>query len=123
MWGEMMDYLLAFLVGGGICAVVQIFMDKTKLQPGRIMVCVVVTGAIISALGWYDNMRSFAGAGAGVPLLGFGDTLYQGVKSAIDENGVLGLFQGGLKAGATGISAALIFGYLASLVFKPKMKK
>ncbi len=121
--GEMMDYLLAFLVGGGICAVVQIFMDKTKLQPGRIMVCVVITGALISALGWYDDMRSFAGAGAGVPLLGFGDTLYQGVKSAIDENGVLGLFQGGLKAGATGISAALIFGYLASLVFKPKMKK
>lgn len=119
----MMDYVTAFLVGGLICALVQILMDNTKLQPGRIMVIVVITGGVISALGWYDDLRSFAGAGAGVPLLGFGDLLFQGVKSGYEEHGVLGLFEGGLKAGAVGISAALIFSYIASFVFKPKMKK
>ncbi len=118
-----MDILIAFFVGGGICGLVQIFMDKTKLQPGRIMVLVVITGALISAFGWYDEFRAFAGAGAGVPLLGFGDTLFQGVKSAVDESGFLGLFQGGFRAAATGIAAALVFGYIASLIFSPKMKK
>ncbi len=118
-----MNYLLAFVVGGAICAVIQVFMDNTKLQPGRIMVGVVILGALISALGWYDELRAFAGAGVGVPLLGFGDTLYQGVKEAIDEEGVLGLFVGGFRAGAVGISAALVFGYLASLLFSPRMKK
>ena len=117
-----MDYVNAFWVGGAICALVQILMDETKMMPGRIMVLLVVTGAIISALGWYEPFQEFAGAGASVPLLGFGNTLMKGVKEAVDEQGILGLFTGGFKAGAVGTSAALIFGYLAILVFKPKLK-
>lgn len=118
-----MDYLNAFWVGGLICALAQILMEKTKLMPGRIMVILVVTGAVISAIGWYEPFLAFAGAGASVPLLGFGNTLMKGVKEAVDEQGILGVFSGGLKAGAVGTSAALIFGYLASLIFNPKMKK
>ena len=118
-----MEYLIAFLVGGSICALVQILLEKTKLMPGRVMVLLVVSGAIISFLGWYEPFVEFAGAGASVPLLGFGHVLMKGVKEAVDEQGFLGLFMGGFKAGAVGTSAALIFGYLASLVFKPKMKK
>ena len=118
-----MDYLNAFWVGGLICALVQILMEKTKLMPGRIMVLLVVTGAVISFLGWYEPFQEFAGAGAGVPLLGFGNVLMKGVKEAVDEQGFLGVFAGGLKAGAVGTASALIFGYLASLIFKPKMKK
>lgn len=119
----MMDYVNAFWVGGLICALVQILMEKTKMMPGRIMVLLVVTGAIIGVFGWYDTFQEFAGAGASVPLLGFGNVLVKGVKEAVDEKGLLGLFAGGFKAGAVGTSAALIFGYLASLVFKSKMKK
>lgn len=118
-----MDYVKAFLVGGVICALVQILMEKTKLMPGRIMVLLVVTGAVISAVGWFEPFQEFAGAGASVPLLGFGNTLMKGVKEAVDQQGLLGLFAGGFKAGAVGTSAALIFGYLASLIFNPKMKK
>ena len=118
-----MDYLNAFWVGGVICALVQILMEKTKLMPGRIMVLLVVTGAIISFFGWYEPFQEFAGAGASVPLLGFGNVLMKGVKEAVNEQGPLGLFAGGFKAGAVGTASALIFGYLASLVFKPKMKK
>lgn len=118
-----MDYLNAFWVGGLICALVQILMEKTKLMPGRIMVMLVVTGAVISALGWYEPFQEFAGAGASVPLLGFGNVLMKGVKEAVDEQGFLGVFSGGFKAGAVGTAAALIFGYLASILFKPKMKK
>ena len=118
-----MEYLIAFLVGGAICALVQILLEKTKLMPGRIMVLLVVTGAVLSFLGWYEPFAEFAGAGASVPLLGFGHVLMEGVKEAVDEQGVLGLFAGGFKAGAVGCAAALIFGYLASLLFKPKMKK
>ena len=118
-----MDYLNAFWVGGVICALVQILMDETKMMPGRIMVLLVVTGSVISALGWYEPFQEFAGAGASVPLLGFGNILMKGVKEAVDEQGFLGLFTGGFKAGAVGTSAALIFGYLASLIFNPKMKK
>lgn len=117
-----MDYVNAFWVGGLICAAVQILLEKTKMMPGRVMVLLVVTGAIISFLGWYEPFQEFAGAGASVPLLGFGNILMKGVKEAVDEQGVLGLFAGGLKAGAVGTSAALIFGYLSSLIFKPKMK-
>jgi len=117
-----MDYVNAFWVGGLICAAVQILMEKTKLMPGRIMVLLVVTGSVISFLGWYEPVQEFAGAGASVPLLGFGNVLMKGVKEAVDEQGFLGLFAGGLKAGAVGTSAALIFGYLGSLIFKPKMK-
>ncbi len=118
-----MDYLNAFWVGGLICALVQILMEKTKMMPGRIMVLLVVLGTIISVLGWYEPFLDFAGAGASVPLLGFGNVLMKGVKEAVDEQGLLGLFAGGFKAGAVGTSAALIFGYLASLIFQPKMKK
>ena len=118
-----MDYLIAFLVGGAICALVQILLEKTKLMPGRIMVLLVVAGAALSFFGWYEPFAEFAGAGASVPLLGFGHVLMKGVREAVDEQGVLGLFAGGFKAGAVGCSAALIFGYIASLLFKPKMKK
>ena len=118
-----MDYINAFWVGGLICAVVQILMEKTKMMPGRIMVLLVVTGACISFLGWYEPFQEFAGAGAGVPLLGFGNTLWKGIQEAIDKDGFLGIFRGGFTASAAGISAALVFGYLASLIFKPKMKK
>ncbi|MBE5938916.1 MAG: stage V sporulation protein AE [Lachnospiraceae bacterium] len=118
-----MNYLIAFLVGGAICALVQILMDKTKMMPGRIMVLLVCTGSVLGFLGIYDNFIDFAGAGASVPLLGFGNTLFEGVKKAVDENGFLGLFMGGFTAGAVGISGALIFGYIASLIFKPKIKK
>ena len=118
-----MDYLIAFLVGGTICAAVQVLLEKTKLMPGRVMVLLVVLGAVLSFFGWYEPFAEFAGAGASVPLLGFGHVLMKGVKDAVDEQGVLGLFSGGFKAGAVGTAAALIFGYLASLLFKPKMKR
>ncbi len=118
-----MDYVIAFLVGGGICALVQILMEKTKLMPGRIMVLLVVTGTVLGFLGVYEPFQKFAGAGASVPLLGFGNVLMKGVKEAVDAEGFLGLFSGGFKAGAVGCSAALIFGYIASLIFKPHMKK
>lgn len=118
-----MDYVKAFLIGGLICAVVQILMEKTKLMPGRIMVILVVLGAVISVFGWYEPFQEFAGAGASVPLLGFGNVLMKGVKEAVDEQGFLGLFAGGFKAGAVGTASALIFGYIASIIFKPKMKR
>ena len=118
-----MDYIKAFAVGGLICALVQILMDKTKLMPGRVMVLLVCTGAVLGFIGVYEPFVKFAGAGASVPLLGFGNVLWKGVKEAVDKNGFLGIFLGGFKASAAGISAALIFGYLASLIFEPKMKK
>ena len=117
-----MDYLRAFLVGGAICAVVQVLMDKTKLMPGRIMVLLVCLGAILGALDIYEPFAKWAGAGASVPLTGFGSLLFKGVKEAIDKDGLIGLFKGGFTASAVGISGALIFGYIASLIFEPKMK-
>lgn len=117
-----MDYLNAFWVGGLICVLVQILMEKTKLLPGRIMVLLVCMGALISAVGLYEPFQKFAGAGASVPLLGFGNVLMTGVKEAVEQEGFIGLFRGGFKAGAVGCAAALIFSYLASLIFKPKMK-
>ena len=105
--GTFMEYFNAFWVGGLICALCQILLDRTKMLPGRIMVTLVCTGAVLSFLGLYDPFAEYAGAGASVPLLGFGHLL----------------FQGGLKAGAVGTSAALIFAYLASWIFQPKMKK
>lgn len=117
-----MEYLKAFLVGGIICAIVQIFMEKTKLMPGRIMVGMVCIGSLISALGWYEGFAKWAGAGAKTPLLGFGNMLYTGVKDEIDKEGLIGIFTGGLSATAAGITAALVLGYIASLLFKPKMK-
>ena len=118
-----MDYINAFLIGGLICAAVQILMEKTKMMPGRIMVLLVCLGAVISAFGWYEPFLEFASAGASVPLLGFGNILMKGVKEAVDQQGLLGIFAGGFKAGAVGTCAALIFAYLASLIFNPKMKK
>lgn len=117
-----MDYFNAFWVGGVICALVQILMEKTKMMPGRIMVLLVCLGAVIGVFGWYQPFQEYAGAGASVPLLGFGNVLMKGVKEAVDQTGFLGIFQGGFKAGAVGTSAALIFGYLASFVFSSKMK-
>ena len=118
-----MDYIKAFLIGGLICALVQVLLDRTKLMPGRIMVLLVCSGAILGWLGFYEPFQKFAGSGASVPLLGFGNVLWKGVKEAIDKQGFIGIFTGGLKASAAGISAALIFGYLASIIFEPKMKK
>lgn len=117
-----MNYFLAFLVGGLICVFVQILMDNTKLLPGRIMVILVCSGAVLGAVGIYEPFAKWAGAGATVPLLGFGNVLFQGMKEAIDKEGMIGLFKGGFTSCAVGVSAALIFGYLASLIFKPKMK-
>lgn len=117
-----MDYVIAFVVGGIICGLVQILMDQTKLMPGRIMVILVCLGALLGALGIYEPFSKWAGAGATVPLIGFGNTLFQGIKESIDQNGFLGLYKGGFTASAVGISAALIFSYLASWIFKPKMK-
>ena len=118
-----MIFIKSFLVGGIICAIVQIFIDKTKLTPGRIMVGLVSLGVILGAIGIYEPFSEFAGAGANVPLLGFGNTLWKGMKTAVDESGFLGLFTGGFTACAVGVSAALIFGYLASLIFNSKMRK
>ena len=118
-----MDYVKAFVVGGIICALVQILMEKTKMMPGRIMVLLVCTGAVLGAIGIYEPFSKWAGAGANVPLLGFGNVLWKGIKQAIDEERALGLFKGGFTACAVGVSAALIFSYIASLLTKPKMKR
>lgn len=123
MWRDkQMEYVNAFWVGGLICALVQILLDRTKLLPGRVMVLLVCTGALLGALGIYRPLIDFAGAGASVPLLGFGNVLWEGVRDAVDSRGFLGIFSGGFTASAVGISGALIFSYLASLIFQPKMK-
>ena len=119
----MMEYINAFWVVGIICALAQILLDRTKLMPGRIMVLLVCTGAVLGFCNLYEPFKEFAQAGASVPLLGFGSLLWEGVKEAVDKEGFIGIFMGGLKASAVGISAALVFGYLASFVFDPKMKK
>ncbi|MCF2554158.1 stage V sporulation protein AE [Faecalicatena contorta] len=118
-----MDYINAFWVGGLICALTQILLDRTKLMPGRIMVLLVCSGAVLGALHIYQPFQEFAGAGASVPLCGFGNLLWKGVKEAVDKEGFIGIFMGGFKASAVGICAALVFGYLASLIFDTKMKK
>ena len=117
-----LEYLKAFLIGGLLCAIGQVLIDYTKLTPARILVCYVVSGVIIGALGWYKPLIEFAGAGATVPLTGFGYLLYDGVKNAIDEKGFLGAFTGGLSSAAGGITAAMLFGLLIALIFKPKDK-
>lgn len=118
-----MDFIKAFCIGGLICALVQILIDKTKLLPGRVMVLLVCTGAVLGAVNVYGPFTKFAGAGATVPLLGFGNLLWMGVKEAVNKHGFLGLFMGGFTSCAVGISAALIFGYLISLICNPKMRK
>ena len=117
-----MDYLKSFLVGGCFCLIGQILIDKTKLTPARILVSYVVIGVFLGAVGVYKPLVEFAGAGATVPLTGFGYNLAKGVKEAIDTDGFLGILTGGLKATAGGIAAAVFAGLLASLIFKPKDK-
>ncbi|MGN0439043.1 MAG: stage V sporulation protein AE [Lachnospiraceae bacterium] len=118
-----MDFLKAFVIGGLICVAAQILMEKTKLMPGRIMVILVCSGAILGALQIYEPFLEFAGSGASVPLTGFGYNLWKGIKEAVDSDGFVGLFRGGFKMAAVGTSAAIIFSYLAALVFQPKMGK
>ena len=117
-----MDYLKAFLVGGVLCLIGQLLIDKTRLTPARILVSYVVAGVLLGALGLYDKLVDFAGAGATVPLTGFGNTLAKGVREAVDEKGALGILTGGLTATAGGIAAAVVFGWLAGQIFKPKDK-
>lgn len=117
-----MDYVKAFLIGGLFCVIGQILIDKTKLTPARILVSYVVIGVLLGALGVYQKLVDFAGAGATVPLTGFGNTLAKGVREAVDKDGFLGIFTGGLTATAGGITAAVVFGWLAGLIFKPKDK-
>ena len=117
-----MGYLKAFVVGGMICLIGQILIDKTKLTPARILVSFVILGVILGGLGLYQPLAEFAGAGASVPLTGFGNTLAKGIREAIDKDGFLGIFTGGLKATAGGITAAIFFGLLSGIFFKAKDK-
>ena len=117
-----MDYLKAFIVGGLFCVAAQILIDYTKLTPARILVSYVVLGVILGGIGLYEPLLDFAGAGASVPLTGFGNTLAKGVREAVDKEGFLGIFKGGLTATAGGLTAAIFAGLLASIVFKPKDK-
>ena len=117
------DLLKAFLVGGALCSIGQVLIDKTKLTPARILTGYVVTGVVLGALGIYEPLVRWAGAGATVPLLGFGNTLAQGVKTAVAKQGLLGVFTGGLTTSAGGIAAAVCFALLMALIFKPGEKK
>jgi stage V sporulation protein AE len=117
-----MEYFKAYIIGGLICVIGQILIDKTKLTPARILVCFVVAGVILGGIGVYEPIIKFAGAGATVPLTGFGNTLAKGVTDAVDEMGLLGAFIGGLKASAGGITTAIVAGLVASIFFKAKDK-
>ena len=117
-----MDYIKAFLVGGAICVVAQLLIDYTRLTPAKILVSFVVLGVILGGIGLYEPLVEFAGAGASVPLLGFGNTLAKGVREAIKESGFLGILTGGLKATAGGITVAIVSGLIVSLIFKPRDK-
>ena len=118
-----LNILKCFITGGSLCVIGQILIDKTKLTPARILVIYVTTGAILGGLGVYQYLVDFAGAGATVPLTGFGYNLAKGAIEEVSQNGLVGAFAGGVKASAGGIAAAVFFGYLASLISKPKMKK
>lgn len=120
---DYMMFLKAFVVGGALCIIAQILIDKTKLTPARILVLYVTTGTILGGLGIYKYLVDFAGCGATVPLTGFGYNLSKGVIQEVQKSGFLGAFIGGIKASAGGITAAIFFGYIAALVSKPKMKK
>ena len=125
-WASVFDWtslLKCFVVGGIICIIGQILIDKTKLTPARILVIFVTTGAILGGLGIYQYLVDFAGAGATVPLTGFGYNLAKGAIEGVKQSGLIGAFTGGVKAAAGGIAAAVFFGYLAALISKPKMKK
>ena len=114
-----MIYLKAFLVGGLFCALGQILIDKTKLTPARILVIYVIAGVVLGAVGLYEPIVQFAGSGATVPLTGFGYLLAKGVRESVAQDGLLGVFKGGVTAAAVGISASVFFGYLVALIFKP----
>ena len=116
---DFLMYLKVFLVGGALCAIGQVLIDYTKLTPARILVAYVVSGVILGAIGVYQPLVEFAGAGASIPLTGFGYNLCKGVEKAVAANGFMGIFTGGLSATAAGISAAIIFGFLMALIFKP----
>lgn len=118
-----MDYLKAFVTGGIICVIGQILIDRTRMTSGRILVSFVTAGVILGALGLYEPLVKFGGAGATIPLPGFGYVLAKGVMEAVDEDGFLGAFTGGVKATAGGITAAVVFGYLTALIANPKMKR
>ena len=115
-----MIYLYAFLLGGALCAVGQLLIDFTKLTPARILTAYVVTGVVLGGTGVYAVLREKAGCGAGVPLTGFGDLMAEGVRSEIADKGFLGIFTGGLTAGAGGIAAAMLFAFMASLIFRSR---
>ncbi len=117
-----MDYIKAFIIGGLLCVIGQVLIDKTKLTPARILVSYVVIGVLLGAVGLYEPLAEFAGAGATVPLTGFGYSLAKGVREAVDRDGFLGIFTGGLKSTAGGITAAITGGLLVSLIFRPKDK-
>ena len=117
-----MEYLKAFVVGGLICVVGQILIDKTRLTPAKILVTFVTVGVILQLLGLYEPLVNYAGAGATVPLTGFGYNLCKGAQKAVSEKGFIGIFTGGFTAGAAGLCAAVVFGFLAALIFKPKAK-
>lgn len=117
-----MEYLKAFIIGGAFCLIGQILIDKTKLTPARILVSYVVAGVILGAIGLYEPLVEYAGAGASVPLTGFGNNLAKGVREAVDKDGFIGVLTGGLKTTAGGITAAITAGLLASLLFKAKDK-
>ncbi|MBE6714796.1 MAG: stage V sporulation protein AE [Ruminococcaceae bacterium] len=119
---EIVPILKAFAVGGAMCIVAQILIDKTKLSPARILVMYVVAGVVLGGLGLYQHLVDFAGAGATTPLTGFGNLIAEGVRGEIDKRGLLGALTGGMSAAAGGISAALIFGLLAAIVFRSKRK-
>jgi stage V sporulation protein AE len=119
----MVKYLYAFLVGGIICAIGQVLIDKTKLTSARILVLYVTSGAVLGALGIYQKIVDFGGAGATIPLTGFGHTLTKGAFKDVDQYGLLGAFTGGVRAAAAGIAAAIFFGYLISVASKPKAKR
>lgn len=117
-----MQYINAFWVGGLICVIGQILIDKTRLTPARILVSFVCIGAVLTALGWYEPIVKYAGAGATVPISGFGYTLGKGVIEAVEKDGFIGIFTGGIGATAAGITAAVVFGWVFALIFKPKEK-
>lgn len=118
----MMSYINAFWVGGLICAAAQVLIDKTKLTSGRILVAFVVIGVILGGLGIYDKLVDYAGAGATVPIVGFGNVLAKGAIKGVNEHGILGALMGGAEAAAGGISASIVFGFLIALIFSPKSK-
>jgi stage V sporulation protein AE len=123
MQQTIMSYVNAFLIGGLICAVGQVLIDKTKMSAARILVLFVTLGVVLTALGLYQKLLAIGGAGATIPLTGFGYSLAKGAFNDVDKYGLLGAFTGGIRATAAGVSAAIFFGYLASVAFKPKPKQ